>query len=106
MWVVSLWTIFQKAGRPGWAAIVPFYNAYIMLKIVGRPGWWLLLYLIPLVNIVVHLLVSLELARSFEKGTGFGLGLFFLPIIFLPILGFGSARYAGPANLQQRLAAI
>ena len=89
--------IFQKAGRPLWEGFVPIYNYYVMLKIVGRPGWWLILYIIPIVNIVITVIVYYDLARSFGKGVGFTLGLFLLWFIFLPILAFSDARYVGPA---------
>ena len=95
--IAALWHVFVKGGRPGWAAIIPFYNYYVLLKVVGRPGWWLILYFIPIVNIVVWLIVAIDLAKSFGKGTGYGVGVFFLAFIFVPILGFGSARYVGPA---------
>ena len=89
--------IFQKAGRPLWEGFVPIYNYYVTLKIVGRPGWWLILYIIPIVNIVITVIVYYDLARSFGKGVGFTLGLFLLWFIFLPILAFSDARYVGPA---------
>jgi Family of unknown function (DUF5684) len=95
--IAALWQVFVKGGRPGWAAIIPFYNYYVLLKVVGRPGWWLILYFIPIVNIVVWIIVSIDLAKSFAKSTGFAVGLIFLPFIFIPILGFGPAQYAGPA---------
>ena len=95
--IAALWQVFVKGGRPGWAAIIPFYNIYVLLKVVGRPGWWLILYFIPIVNIVVWLIVAIDLAKSFGKGTGYGVGVFFLAFVFVPILGFGSARYVGPA---------
>ena len=76
--------IFQKAGRPLWEGFVPIYNYYVMLKIIGRPGWWLILYLIPIVNIVITVLVYYDLSRSFGKGVGFTLGL-----CLLTGLGFG-----------------
>src|SRR4030081_163362 len=79
--------VFRKAGQPLWAGFVPFYNTYVILKIVGRPGWWLILYFSPIVNVVVGIIVYLDLAKSFGKGLGFGLGLFFLSFIFIPILG-------------------
>jgi hypothetical protein len=91
-----LGVVFRKAGRPLWAGFVPFYNTYIILKIVGRPGWWLILYFIPIVNVVVGIIVYIDLAKSFGKGVGFGLGLFFLSFIFIPILAFSDARYLGP----------
>ena len=92
---VALWKIFEKAGKPGWAAIVPFYNMYVMIKITGRPGWWFLLMFIPLVNIVISFIISLDIARCFGKGFGFGVGLSFLPFIFFPILAFGDAKFSG-----------
>jgi len=94
--IASLWKVFTKAGQPGWAAIVPFYNLIVLCQIVGRPLWWIVLCLIPFVNFVIVILVYIDLAKSFGKSTGFGLGIFFLGFIFLPILGFGSAKYVGP----------
>ena len=94
--IAALWRVFVKADKPGWAAIIPFYNYYVLLKVVGRPGWWLILYFIPIVNIVVWIIVAIDLAKSFAKSTGFGVGLIFLAFIFIPILGFGPATYAGP----------
>ena len=80
--IVAMWMIYQKAGQPGWAAIIPIYNVIVLLRVAGRPWWWLLLLLIPLVNIVVAVVVMLDLAKAFGHGTGFGLGLIFLSIIF------------------------
>lgn len=93
--IAGLWKVFEKAGKPGWAAIVPIYNAIVMLEIVGRPIWWIVLFLIPIVNIVVAILVCIELAAKFGKSAVFGIGLAFLGFIFIPILGFGDARYQG-----------
>ena len=95
--VAGYWRLFEKAGQPGWAAIIPIYNVYILLKVVGRPGWWLIFYCIPLVNAVVDLIVSLDLASSYGRGAGTGVGVWLLPWIFVPILGLGSAEYVGPA---------
>ena len=92
--VISLWKVFSKAGQPGWAAIIPIFNAYILLKVAGKPGWWLLLFLIPLVNLVIGIIVLLALAERFGKGAGFAVGLLLLPMIFFPILAFGSATYS------------
>lgn len=97
--VVAMWKVFTKAGRPGWAAIVPIYNTIVLLEITGRPIWWILLMLIPLVNIVMVCIVYIDLAKSFGNSPGFGVGLLLLPFIFFPILGFGSARYLGPVAL-------
>jgi len=93
--IAALWKIFSKAGQPGWAAIVPIYNYIVWLKIVGRPIWWI--FLIFLCAPVLMVILGIDLAKSFGKGIGFALGLIFLPFIFLPILGFGSATYVGPA---------
>jgi len=96
--VASMWKMFEKAGQPGWAAIVPIYNYVIILRMVGKPEWWILLFFVPLLNIVIGILVYLELAKSFGKGAGFAVGLIFLGIVFFPILGFGDARYVGPGG--------
>jgi Family of unknown function (DUF5684) len=95
--IVAMWKVFTKAGQPGWASIIPIYNLYIWCKIVGRPWWWILLMLIPFVNFIVAIILSIDLAKSFGKGVGFGLGLALLGFIFWPILGFGSAQYQGPS---------
>jgi Family of unknown function (DUF5684) len=95
--IVAMWKVFTKAGQPGWASIIPIYNIYIWCKIVGRPGWWVILLFIPLVNFIIAIILSIDLAKSFGKGVGFGLGLAFLGFIFWPILGFGSAQYQGPS---------
>ena len=95
--LVAMWKIFEKANQPGWAVLVPIYNTYIMLEIVGRPTWWLLLLFVPLVNIVISIILTFDLAASFGKDTGFGFGLLFLSFIFTLILAFGDAQYKGPA---------
>ena len=92
--VAGMWKMFEKAGKPGWACLVPIYNAFVILQIAGKPAWWFLLFLIPVVNLVVAIIVMIEIARRFGKGPGFGLGLAFLGFIFFPILGFGSAQYS------------
>ena len=102
--IACIWRIFTKAGQPGWASLIPFYNYYVLLKIVGRPGWWLILYFIPFVNFIIFIIVAIDLAKSFGKGGGFAVGSIFLPFIFLPILAFGSATYQGPAAAQPQAA--
>lgn len=97
-YLVGGWMMYEKAGQAGWKVLIPFYNVYILLKIVGRPGWWLILYLIPIVNIVILVIVSIDQAKSFGHGVGFALGLIFLAPIFWMILGFGPSRYLGPAG--------
>ena len=91
--IAGLWKTFTKAGKPGWGAIIPIYNGILLLEIAGRPIWWIILFLVPVVNFVIAIIVAIDVARNFGKGTGFGLGLAFLGFIFYPILGFGSARY-------------
>lgn len=93
----GMWKTFTKAGQPGWGCIIPIYNVYLLCVIAGRPWWWLLLMLIPIVSIVIFIIVCIDIAKSFGKGPGFGVGLAFLGFIFFPILGFGDAQYQGPA---------
>lgn len=100
--LAGLWKVYTKAGQPGWAVIVPIYNTIVLLKIVGRPIWWILLMLIPLVNFVIIIIVYIDLAKSFGKGVGFAIGILLLGFIFVPILGFGDARYLGPAAGPQQ----
>jgi hypothetical protein len=99
--IIGFWRTFEKAGQPGWGAIIPIYNAYLLLKIAGRPGWWLILLLIPLVNVIIWLLVSIDIAQSFGKSAAWGVILLFLlnGLGFL-ILGFSDAQYVGPAAAQ------
>jgi Family of unknown function (DUF5684) len=93
----SLWIVYTKANQPGWACIIPIYNIWVLLKIVGRPGWWLIWFFIPIANVVVWFIVAFDLAHSFGQSTGFGVGVALLPIIFYPILAWGDATYEGPA---------
>lgn len=95
--LIAMWKVFTKAGKPGWAVLIPVYNLFVLLEIVGRPAWWLILMLIPLVNFVIMFILAFDLAKSFGKGAGFALGLIFFNLIFFLILGFGSAQYVGPA---------
>jgi Family of unknown function (DUF5684) len=91
--LVSLWRVFTKAGQPGWAAIIPFYNFYVLCKIAQKPRWWWVLLFIPVVNWIIALIVKLGVSESFGKGSAFGVGLWLLPIIFYPILALGDAQY-------------
>ncbi|MGH7751788.1 MAG: DUF5684 domain-containing protein [Gemmatimonadales bacterium] len=94
--IAVMWKIFTKAGKPGWASIIPIYNLVVWLDIVGKPVWWIILLLIPIVNIFVYIIMYHGLSKAFGKGVGFTLGLIFLGIIFFPILAFGSAQYTRP----------
>ncbi len=91
--VAGMWKTFAKAGKPGWACLVPIYNMIVMLEIAGKPLWWIILLLVPCVNVVMIIILCIAIAERFGKGPGFGIGLAFLPFIFYPILGFGDARY-------------
>jgi len=95
--VAGVWKTFVKAGQPGWAAIIPIYNMIVMLQVAEKPLWWIILFFIPIANLIATILVSIAIAEHFGKGAGFGIGLWLLPIIFYPILGFGSAMYTGTA---------
>jgi hypothetical protein len=96
--IAGMWKVFTKAGQPGWAAIIPIFNLYILITIAGKPWWWLLLMLIPLVNFVIAILIYIALAEKFGKGVGYAIGMVFLPFIFLPMLGFSDAQYQGGAS--------
>ncbi|MGB3411805.1 MAG: DUF5684 domain-containing protein [Microthrixaceae bacterium] len=93
-YVAAMWRVFTKAGYPGWYSIVPFLNISTLCRIAGRPGWWWVLGIIPCVGSVIMIIVWLDVAKAFGKGTGYGLGLLFLSPIFIPMLGFGSSQYS------------
>lgn len=96
--IAGMWKVFDKAGKPGWAAIIPIYNIIVLLQIIGKPVWWIVLLLIPIVNLVVFIIMSMELAVCFGKGKGWGFLLLFLfGFIGYPLLGFGDAAYKAPA---------
>lgn len=96
--IASAWKVYAKAGKPGWAALVPVYNIIVTLQIIGKPMWWILLLLLPIANFIGLILISLEMAKVFGKGAGFGVGLILLPFIFYPILAFSDAQYKEPAK--------
>lgn len=96
--IIAQWKIFTKAGKPGWAAIIPFCNMYTLFEVAGMNGWMFLLMLLPIVNIVIMIMLYVNLAKSFGKSTGFAVGLIFLNFIFMLILGFGSDQYVGNKN--------
>lgn len=93
--VASYWKIFAKAGKPGWASIVPIYNLVVYLQMVNRPVWWIVLFFVPIVNIVIAIVLVHDLSKSFGKGAGWTLGLLFLGIVFVPVLAFGSDPFVG-----------
>ena len=91
--VIGLWKLFSKAGKPGWASIIPIYNTIVMIQISGKPIWGIILLFIPVANIVASVLIMIGMAKNFGRGTGTVIGLIFLPLIFMLILAFGSAEY-------------
>jgi hypothetical protein len=96
--IVAIWKLFEKAGKPGWAALIPIYNTITLLNITGKSGWWILGMLVPFLNIYVYIRLVFNLASVFGRGIGFGFGLLFLFPIFLLILAFGNAQYVGPGG--------
>ncbi len=94
LYIVAGWKVYVKAGKPGWATIIPFYNIAVWCRIAGKPGWWLILYLIPIVNIVIAIIVAVNVAKAFGKSGAFG---FFLLFIFyfvgMFVIAFGKAEY-------------
>ena len=93
--IVSMWVVYEKAGRSGVQSIIPIFNMYVLMEISGKPGWWLVLLFIPVVGFVFYLLAMLALAEKFGRGALFGLGLFFFPMFFFPMLVFGGSQYEG-----------
>lgn len=91
--IASYWKIFQKAGKPGWASIIPIYNIIVYLQVVRKPVWWIILLIIPLVNIIFMIILSHRLSVAFGHGAEFTIGIIILPFIFLPILAFGDSKY-------------
>jgi hypothetical protein len=98
--IISQWVIYTKAGKPGWAILVPIYNFIVMLQIVGRPWYHMFFLLIPIYNIIFAIQVIHGLSKSFGKDAGFTVGLIFLGIIFYPMLAFSkSIQYVGPGGV-------
>ncbi|RNJ22079.1 signal peptidase I [Halosegnis longus] len=89
----GFWKMFEKAGKPGWAGIVPIYNLYVLVKISGNTGWWFILFFIPVINFFSTLKISIDIAGKFNKGVLFGIGLTLFSFIFYPLLGFGDYQY-------------
>ncbi len=95
LFLVSFWKIFEKAGRPGWAGIIPIYNMVVLCEIVKKPGWWVLLMMIPYVGIIWSIWTTNLLVKKFGKDEGFTVGCVLLPFVFYPILAFGDAKFQG-----------
>ncbi|MEO6980114.1 MAG: DUF5684 domain-containing protein [Mucilaginibacter sp.] len=103
IWVITIvgqWKVFEKAGKPGWACIIPIYNIIVMLEIVGKPLWWVILFFIPCVNIIFAIWTINLVSKSFGQSEGFTIGLLLLGFIFWPILGFGNYQYLGPSAAE------
>jgi len=101
--LVGFWKVFEKAGKPGWASIVPIYNLIILLEIVGKPTWWVILMLIPCVNLVFCVWVLNLLSKSFGQSEGFTVGLVVLFYVFFPILGLSKQyQYLGPSAAKAK----
>ncbi|OOQ58469.1 DUF5684 domain-containing protein [Mucilaginibacter pedocola] len=96
--VIAHWKIYEKAGKPGWAAIIPIYNVIVLLEIVGKPVWWFLLIAFPCTAPIFAIWAINLLSKSFGQSEGFTVGLLFLPFIFYPMLAFGNYQYVGPAG--------
>ena len=99
--IAGMWKTFEKAGQPGWGCIFPIYNIYLMTKIAAKPAWWVIMFFIPLVNIVFAIMLYNEIAKKFGQGIGFTIGLILLPFVFFPILGFGDYT-GGIENVKTR----
>lgn len=96
--VISLWKIFEKAGEPGWQAIIPIYNLAVIMKIVNKPWWWALLALIPYIGFIWTIWGLNLLVKRFGKSELFTVGVIILWFIFLPILAFGDAKFTKNLN--------
>ena len=94
--IVSVWKVFTKAGKPGWASIVPIYNIIVFLEIAEKPVWWFILFFIPFLGLIWAILALVSFVERFGKGAGYVIGMLFLPFIFWPMLAFGDAKYLGP----------
>lgn len=97
--LAGLWKTFEKAGQPGWGCLIPIYNVYLMTQIAQKPGWWVIMFFIPLVNIIFAIMLY-EIAKRFGQGIGFTIGLILLPFIFFPMLGFGDYSYKAETPVQ------
>lgn len=97
-WIAGQWITFSKASKPGWAALVPFYDFYVMLGIGVDDWWWILLLFVPIVQFYALYRINAGVARAFGKGVGYGIGLAYVPFIFFPLLALGDAQYQGQSG--------
>jgi len=98
---LPLFGIFNKAGEAGWQAFVPIWNTIVLLKIAGKPAWWIVLLIIPVVGIVFGIIAVHALSVSFGHGVGFTVGLVLLSLIFLYILWLDGSTYRGAGAQAQ-----
>jgi uncharacterized protein DUF5684 len=95
--IIAMWRVFEKAGQPGWAAIVPIYNVYILTQIAGRPAWWIVLFFIPVANVIAGIVISIDVAKAFGQSAAWGVILLFIfALIGYLMLAFGNYRYTKP----------
>jgi TRAP-type C4-dicarboxylate transport system permease small subunit len=87
--VASMWKVFERAGEPGWAVIIPIYNLYVLTKVAQVSAAWMIAMLLPFLNIIAVFVVANGVAKRFGKSTGFGIGLVLLPFLFYPMLAWG-----------------
>ena len=92
--VLSWWKIFSKCNQAGWKVLVPFLNLITLTKILDKPIWWVAIYLIFPVG---HILVSLQIAKLFDKKNIFAIGMILLPFVFYPLLAFTDIKIAESA---------
>lgn len=93
--IVANWKIFEKAGKPGWAILIPIYNVIVMLQIVGKPLWWLIMLFIPVVNVVFVILIIYNFVLKFDKPAWHTILALFLGVIYYPYIAFSDAQYVG-----------
>lgn len=98
LWFASMWRLYEKAGQPGWAAIVPIYNLVVFMRVIGKPWWWFLLWFVPGIGIIWFIWSWNLMVKSFGKSEGYTVGCLLLPFVFVPILAFGDSEYIGPAG--------
>ncbi len=108
---ISLAKVYEKAGIEGWKAYIPFYNVIPFIKISRRPKWWLYIYILSvlliisiiflhfwwlytflLIPLIFGILISIDFAKAFDQQALFGLGILFMPFVFIPILAYSDAQ--------------
>lgn len=95
LYIVSLWKVFEKNNKPGWAALVPFYNIFVECEIAGLSIWFFLLCFVPIVNLIANFIICINLSLAMKRTRGFGVGLALLPYVFMPIAAFSKPKNKG-----------